>query len=160
MIPDNYTKKIQDKLITDLSALTYENGDVVFGTVKALVINPEVARPICEIMPTNFVIIQDGISFDTRQEGFLISIIDTIEASDTDAQAKEVVDRITEIKGRILRYLEKVPNILDWNLTEIEIYNVRVTNGSVQVGSTDRGVALICEINVTFDIRIAIRQDL
>lgn len=160
MHPDNYTKTIQERLITDLSAMRYSDNSVLLGSVKKYYIEIPTQRPFCEVMPTNFNILQDGISYDTRQESFYINVYEAIESTITDEEASIIIDRINEIKGRILRYLEKQNDILNWNLTDIEIYNVRPTNGSINTQLTEEGQVLILQINVTFDINIATKQDL
>jgi hypothetical protein len=160
MNPDNYTKQIQDKLIADLAGLQYSNGDNLLAEVVALDIVVPTGRPYGVVMPTSFTIEQNGISYDTRQESFYIGVIFPVEAEETNTCAKSKIDILTEIKGRILRYLEKMPDILNWNLPNIEIYNVRPTRGGIELSQSEAGISLILNINVIFDINIANNQSL
>ena len=147
-------QKIHDKLITDLSALTFETGGgTLFGNVKKFYATGTMAGRDCLIVPDSndeTVVGQSaGNTQTTREYGFKAVTIEVLEASDTDAIGAMKYSRLINIQDVLLNYLQKEPSNLNaWgNTNGISIYKIRVRPVRWDTQASESGYVALMEIS-------------
>lgn len=159
MTPEDYKTIILDRIIADLTALKYADGtSKVFGAVNALFIKTPDSAPICEVLPGTFVSQIDGLSENTRVEGFEIYVSDTLEESATNEQSLAKIRRFTTIQGILLDYIEKLPSTIEYPAVNIHLYAQGVPSGQILVSTLQNGVSLV--LNVVFEVKVIVNARL
>lgn len=159
MLPDSYTKNILDKIITDVTALTYTDGKSVFGTVTKMSIIPEESYPLLEILPVNFSTVERDLTYDTNQDAFRFFVYIPVEADNTNAAANEKLDTLLDIKGILQRYIKAIPNNLEHEIPGIQIYDIEQTGGDITTLKTERGIELVLTITFNTKIKVNVKDE-
>ncbi len=151
-------KSIEDKLITDMTALKHDNNtDSCFAITQALFVDFPTSLPACQVLPMNPSVEVSGLGYDSRVLGFDILVYELIETNADDTEAKRKLDRLMDIEDRILAYLEKIPNSIEY-VNGSHLYRLQVQPSSYSYESSENGLRVYLSIQFNCYINIDVKS--
>lgn len=143
---------IQDKLIVDFIALTFEGGNTIFNNVRKFFATDSMESLDCLIIPDSNQEQTSGLSAGntqtTREYAFRAIVVEHIEAAATEEEGTLKYSRIGNIEDAILDYLQKEPsNLNSWgNTNNLAIFKIRVTNVRYETVQSEAGYVVLLDI--------------
>lgn len=107
-----YRRQIHDAIIADFRTLQHEDGTTLFKKVGKILIEKELSSPICQVLPFNVNVTEDGLEENQRVFGFRAIVTENLEKIDN-SLGELAIDRISRAEDIVLEYLEKEPHPLD-----------------------------------------------
>lgn len=144
-------KLITAKLITDLSALTYESSaNLLFTSVKRLFATKPTSVPVCAVSSIGTDI--EALDTFTDHVGYRyqLEIYDTVENLANNQSELDIrIDRLTNIEDQVNEYLEAIPNNLEYAISGLHIDRIDVDGVTYDYGTADQGAELLLTIPFT-----------
>jgi hypothetical protein len=151
-------KSIEDKLITDMTALKHDNNtDVCFAVTQALFVDFPTSLPACQVLPMSPSVEVSGLGYDSRVLGFDILVYELIETNTDYTEAKRKLDRLMDIEDRILNYLEKIPNNIEY-VNGSHLYRLQVQPSSYSYESSENGLRVYLSIQLNCYVNIDVKS--
>ena len=91
------------------------------------------------------------------QECLDILVYELIETNVDDTEAKRKLDRLMDIEDRILAYLEKVPNNIEY-VNGSHLYRLQVQPSSYSYESSENGLRVYLSIQLNCYINIDVKS--
>ena len=151
-------KSIEDKLITDMTALKHDNNtDSCFAVTQALFVDFPTSLPACQVLPMSPSVEVSGLGYDSRVLGFDILVYELIETNADYAEAKRKLDRLMDIEDRILNYLEKIPNNIEY-VNGSHLYRLQIQPSSYSYESSENGLRVYLSIQLNCYVNIDVKS--
>lgn len=155
----NIRKPLNDRLITDLSQLTYASGsNPLFANVVKIFATIPANTPVCEVSPFSGDVIVEGNDFDRRVLGWQIYVYEKIGSDNDQNTTNNKIDRLNYIEDAILDYLEAIPNNLEHVITDVHVLNINVTTVQWDLVEFTDGIVKTLTINFTTEINIDVKN--
>lgn len=150
-------KEIHDKLITDLTALTFNGTTPIFTTVKKALyaFQDELDCLLIPGDPDNQV---SGQSTDIRSYAFSLLVREFLENANNQTELDLKIDRLSNIEDKVLDYLQKLPNPINTSLSGINVMQILVSPCRYDYASNERGVEINLVVN--FAVQVVITPQL
>lgn len=151
-------KSIEDKLITDMGSLKHDNNtDACFAVTQALFTDFPTSLPACQVLPMSPSVEVSGLGYDSRVLGFDILVYELIETNADYTEAKRKLDRLMDIEDRVLNYLEKIPNNIEY-VNGSHLYKLQVMPSNYSYEMSENGLRVYLSIQLNCYVNIDVKS--